>query len=64
MKVACYFCKKEFTIDFSDSQYLKIKKNPEARYVCKSCNRSMQQEAQQTTGLHPDTIDKYDKFFR
>ncbi|WP_026570655.1 DUF2197 domain-containing protein [Sediminibacillus sp. JSM 1682029] len=64
MEVTCFFCKKLFFLDFSDTQYLKFKRNPQARYVCKKCNRSLQQEAQQSTGLHPDSIDKYDKFFR
>ncbi|MBP1949680.1 DUF2197 domain-containing protein [Virgibacillus litoralis] len=64
IKTKCFFCKKNYTIDYSDAQYQKIKKNPKAHYVCKKCNESMQREAQSTTGLDPDIIDKYSKFLR
>ncbi|WP_188456462.1 DUF2197 domain-containing protein [Virgibacillus oceani] len=64
LNTICMFCKKKFTINHTDKQYNKIKKNPESFYVCKNCNQSMQKEAQSNTGLNPDDIDKYDKFFR
>ncbi|UOQ92164.1 DUF2197 domain-containing protein [Halobacillus shinanisalinarum] len=64
LKTICFFCKKKYTIDRSDTQYQRILKNPEASYVCKSCNQSMQKEAQTSTGLNPGDIDKYDKYLR
>ncbi len=64
LKTICFLCKKEYEIDQTDLQYEKIRKNPKAYYVCKSCNQSMQREAQQKTGLNPDMIDKYDKFYK
>lgn len=64
LKTVCFFCKKKYTIDRSDTQYQRIMKSPEARYVCKSCNQSMQKEAQASSGLNPDDIDKYDKYLR
>lgn len=62
LHVTCFLCKKKYTIDHSDSQYQKIKRNPKAYYVCKKCNKSMKEEAQQKTGINPDMIDKYDKY--
>ncbi|MFC0524660.1 hypothetical protein ACFFGV_13870 [Pontibacillus salicampi] len=64
LETNCTFCKKEFTIGPSDSQYYRIRRKPDSRYVCKKCNQSMQQEAQNSTGLKPEDIDKYDAFFR
>ncbi len=60
----CFFCKNKFTINHSDSQYYKIKKGENKYYICKSCNNSFQQEAINKTGISPDQIDDYDKFFR
>ncbi|WP_075036463.1 DUF2197 domain-containing protein [Halobacillus dabanensis] len=64
MEKKCFFCKKTYTLDRSDPQYMKLSKNPKASYVCKSCNQSMQKDAQTSTGLHPDLIDSHDKFLR
>ncbi|WLR59219.1 hypothetical protein [Guptibacillus hwajinpoensis] len=64
IETLCFFCKKKFHVKPSDSQFRKLKQNPGASYVCKACNQSMQREAQQSTGIHPDQIDQYDKFFR
>ncbi|WP_226578234.1 DUF2197 domain-containing protein [Halobacillus litoralis] len=64
LKTNCFFCKQTFQIDRSDPQYIKISKNPKASYVCKTCNRTMQKDAQTSTGLNPDTIDRYDRFLR
>lgn len=60
--VTCFFCKKEYSISSSDDQFFKIKKNPNASYVCKDCNTSMQKDAQKSTGLNPDAIDPYSKY--
>ncbi|PFG12398.1 uncharacterized protein DUF2197 [Bacillus sp. es.036] len=64
LEANCFFCKKKFRVKPSDSQFRKLKQNPKASYVCQSCNQSMQREAQRSTGLDPDQIDQYDKFFR
>ncbi|WP_159462064.1 DUF2197 domain-containing protein [Salirhabdus sp. Marseille-P4669] len=64
LKKKCYTCKKVFEIDHTDLQYQKIKANPNALYICKKCNQSMQVEAQLNTGLNPDMIDKHTKFLK
>ncbi|WP_079479854.1 hypothetical protein [Halobacillus salinus] len=64
MEVHCFFCKKDYSITRSDPQYIKLVQNRGGSYVCKSCNQSMQRDAQASTGLHPDQIDAYDKFLR
>lgn len=64
LEANCFFCKKKFDVKPSDSQFRKLKQNPESSYVCQSCNQSMQREAQRSTGIHPDQIDQYDKVLR
>jgi uncharacterized protein YlaI len=62
LKTKCFSCRKEYEIDYKDSQYNKMKKNPKALYVCKNCNQSMQRESQSKTGLNPDLVDEQNKY--
>lgn len=63
MEVSCLFCRKQFVIDSSDPQYFRLKYKQTNHYICKSCNRNMQNEAKSNVDYDPSVIDSkgYDK---
>lgn len=63
IEAKCMSCGKTFVLDTSDPQYMKLKTKASKQYTCKKCNKVLQEEASNFTGIRPEMLDPkgYDK---